>query len=148
MFAENDSSLTILVGMQPKEMSDLLQVIAAEKNFCYYNISQFVSRSIIHNEIQRNPLLIQDLLKESLQKNATQSRAIFDNTGVLFGFPKIIDPLGLFRYLNRIKPIITAWYGKFDKSALIYADPGHIEYRRYPISILEGIHIVPFEKEK
>lgn len=146
--AQNDSSLTILVGTDPKTMSNFLQTIAAEKNFRYYNIGQFVSRAIIQNETQRNPSIIQDLMKESLLKDIDQQRVIFDNTGILFEFPKILDPLGLLRYLNRIKPILSAWYGKFDQTVLIYAKPGHIEYRRYSISELEGIKIIPFENER
>jgi len=56
---------------------------------------------------------------------------ILDNIELLFAVELEIDPLRLFENIGRNYLLIISWPGKVKGKTLIYAEPGHGEYRYY-----------------
>jgi len=55
---------------------------------------------------------------------------IIDNIELLFDHQLHVDPVGLLLELARHRSIIASWPGTHDGTALVYADPTHLEHRR------------------
>ncbi len=72
------------------------------------------------------------LLEDILQK-AEKDIVILDNLELLFDPVLKQDPLRLLQGLSRKRTIVAAWNGITKNDSLIYAEPGHPEYRRYPL---------------
>ncbi len=58
---------------------------------------------------------------------------LLDNIEILFDVHLKQDPLRLLQGLSRNKTVVATWGGSVVGDRLIYAAPGHPEYRRYPI---------------
>jgi len=57
---------------------------------------------------------------------------LLDNIEILFDVHLKQDPLRLLQGLSRNKTVVVAWPGRVLNDTLIYAEPEHPEYRRYP----------------
>ena len=55
-----------------------------------------------------------------------------DNLELLFSPDLAQDPLRLLQGLARNRTIVASWPGFMRGAQLIYAEPSHPEYRRYP----------------
>ena len=58
---------------------------------------------------------------------------LLDNIEMLFDVSLKQDPLRLLLKLSRRKTIVTSWNGTIENDHLTYAEPDHVEYKRYPI---------------
>ena len=58
---------------------------------------------------------------------------LLDNVEVLFDVSLKQDPLRLLQGLSRNKTVVAAWSGSIDGEHMLYATPGHPEYRRYSL---------------
>jgi hypothetical protein len=74
---------------------------------------------------------VADVLTEILD-SADQPVVLLDNTEVLFDPELRQDPLRLLQSLARRRVVVASWAGGLDGADLVYAEPGHPEYRRYP----------------
>lgn len=82
----------------------------------------------------RQRLLYLERILGEIVNEVTGDVVLLDNIEVLFDDSLKRDPLKLIQDLSRNKTIVAAWTGSVDKGHLIYAVPGHSEFRRYPIS--------------
>jgi len=69
------------------------------------------------------------------------SCVLLDNIEILFHPELALDPLRLLQKLSRNKTIVSTWNGNLDGVYLAYAEPGHPEYNRWPVSNLAIIPI-------
>ena len=99
------------------------------------NISLELSRLMLEltgRERARQSLrLLQDIVK-----NENSEVVLLDNLEILFDISLEQDPLKLIQNLSRNNIVVAAWNGKIVKNSLIYAEPGHPEYRRCSIQEL------------
>ena len=58
---------------------------------------------------------------------------LLDNIELLFDVTYRQDPLRMLQRTSRNKTVVAAWSGSIVDGHLIYAAPGHPEYRRYPL---------------
>lgn len=56
---------------------------------------------------------------------------LLDNIELLFDVTLKQDPMRLLQRLSRNKTIVASWGGIVDDGHILYATPGHPEYRRY-----------------
>ena len=75
------------------------------------------------------------LLDEIIRASASEV-VLLDNIEILFDTSLNQDPLRLLQGLSRNKTVVAAWSGYIESEHLVYATPGHPEYRRYPIQDL------------
>jgi hypothetical protein len=61
---------------------------------------------------------------------------LLDNIELLFHASLALDPLRLLEEVSRTWTLVVAWPGYVEGGWLVYAQPGHPEYKRYPVGDL------------
>ncbi|MFN2218648.1 MAG: BREX-3 system P-loop-containing protein BrxF, partial [Anaerolineae bacterium] len=61
---------------------------------------------------------------------------LLDNIELLFDASLALDPLRLLEEISRNWTLVVAWPGQVEGGWLLYARPGHPEYKRYPVGDL------------
>ncbi|NLD05177.1 MAG: BREX-3 system P-loop-containing protein BrxF, partial [Synergistaceae bacterium] len=96
------------------------------------NVNLELSRRMLDlTEIQR-ALRLPSLLSEIVCSNSTNV-VLLDNIEILFDISLKQDPLRLLQGVSRNTTVVAACSCSIDKENMIYATPGHPEYRRYPL---------------
>ena len=96
------------------------------------NVNLELSRRMLELTKRQRALKLPELLREVIG-NSENEMILFDNLEVIFDIALKQDPLRLLQGLSRNKTLVAAWNGTIVENSLIYATPGHPEYRRYPI---------------
>lgn len=100
---------------------DLSKILLSKPNVNYSRdiVTWF---STITNDIQRDPIVIQEI-------------------ELLFEPIMDLDPLTLFRQASRNKKFLILWPGEFKNNKLSYATPEHAHYRNWADPGIEIIHV-------
>jgi hypothetical protein len=112
-----------------------LREVAKQTEFGYTNISLELSQRLLGLTERQKSLQIFRLLNEIVEENGTQV-VFLDNIELLFDTSLKQDPLRLLQGLSRNRTVVASWNGKIEHDHLIYAQPDHPEYRRYPTTDL------------
>lgn len=105
--------------------------IAQSINKRYININLELSRLLLEITPKQRPLKTEELLKKIVGN--THNEIIFlEHLEILFDTSLKLDPLLCLQKLSRNPIIVALWSGKIENDCLIYAEPNHPEYRRYP----------------
>lgn len=111
----------------------------------YININLELSRRLLELTTRQRSLQVQRLLPEIIGN--TNNRVVFlDNLEILFDVSLKLDPLRCLQGLARNRTVVAVWNGSFD-NYLIYAEPEHSEYHRYPKSDLLVVNLNKGEGE-
>ncbi len=94
------------------------------------NVNLEISRRMLELTDRQRTLQVPRLLEDIIRE--TKSDIVFlDNIGILFELSLKQDPLRLLQGISRNRTIVAAWNGEIKDNYLIYATPGHPEYKRY-----------------
>ncbi len=105
---------------------------AESTNSQYLNLNLELSRRLLELTPRQRTLRVQRLLEEIIGN--TVNRVIFlDHLEILFDNSLKLDPLRCLQKLARNRTIVAVWSATIENNYLIYAEPGHPEYRRDPI---------------
>jgi hypothetical protein len=96
------------------------------------NVNLELSRRMLELTERQRALRLPELLKDVIGSGENEM-ILLDNLEVIFDVGLKQDPLRLLQGLSRNKTVVAAWNGTIVENSLIYATPGHLEYRRYPI---------------
>jgi len=96
------------------------------------NVNLELSRRMLDLTERQRVLRLPRLLAEIVGAGAPDV-VLLDNIEVLFDTSLKQDPLRLLQGLSRNMTVVTAWNGTVDGEHMVYATPGHPEYRRYPV---------------
>lgn len=127
--------LVLVVAPSGSGKTKSLQITKKLINTPLINTNLELSKRMLHLTKRQRALKISRLLSEILN-NAGSNVLLLDNIEILFDVSLEQDPLRLLQGLSRDKTIVAAWNGAIDSNYLIYADPNHPEYRRYPAADL------------
>jgi len=72
---------------------------------------------------------------------APERPAILDNLELMFSTELKMDPLACLRQASRNCSIVASFPGSYSEGQLIYAEPGHPEYRRFAADDLQIVAI-------
>ncbi len=108
------------------------QVVQERVGAPLININLDLSRRMLHLTERQRALQLPLLLREIIKDTAGEV-VLLDNTEILFDVSLKQDPLRLLQGLSRNKTVVAAWNGSIDGNHMIYAIPGHPEYRRYRV---------------
>lgn len=123
--------LVLVVGPTGAGKTIALQGVRDRISVPLLNVNLELSRRMLELTERQRALQLPRLMSEIV--NATQSDVILlDNIEVLFDISLKQDPLRLLQGLSRNKTVVAAWNGSVDNEHLVYATPGHPEYKRYP----------------
>lgn len=103
-----------------------------ENNYLFLNVNIEISNKLQLISEHRRKFKISDILSEIINVESHQIICL-DYYEILFEPSLQINPFELFKNISRNKTLIIAWRGIIDKTHFIYANPGHPEYRKYPI---------------
>jgi hypothetical protein len=96
------------------------------------NINFELSRHMLDLTARQRAFQVPRLLADIVGASAAEL-ILLDNVEVLFDVSLKQDPLRLLQGLSRNKTVVAAWSGSVNGDRLVYATPGHPEYRQYPI---------------
>jgi len=126
------SKLILVVAPHNYGKTKLLKKLSQKTSIPRINLNLELSKKLIEIPIKRRSSkvhsLVHDIIKEYIENKKS---IILDNIELLFAVELETDPLRLFESLSHNYKIIVSWPGKFDGKSLIYAEPGHREYRKY-----------------
>ncbi len=133
-----------------------LREVAKHTEFGYTNINLALSQRLLSlTERQRSlqvfslterqrSLQVFRLLNEIVEENGTQV-VLLDNIELLFDTSLKQDPLRLLQGISRNRTVVASWNGSIENEHLIYAQPDHPEYRRYPTT---GLLVIGIEQRR
>ena len=122
--------LILVVGPAGAGKSQALQEIAARKGLSRRNVNLLLSELLVGLPPQQRALRAGASLSEAVG-TVEGTALVLDNFEVLFDPALRVDPLRILQSLSRTRLVIASWAGVVEGADLIYAEPGHREYRRY-----------------
>jgi Cdc6-like AAA superfamily ATPase len=132
--------LILLVGKAGSGKTAVLKDVAEELDVPVININLSLSEQLVELTPKQRSLRISKILEDIIDKNS--SIQILDNIELFFDKRLKLDPLRILQKISRNYVIIASWNGYLEDGKLIYAEPGHVEYRSYDI---DDILIVEME---
>ncbi len=112
--------------------------------FGYTNINLALSQRLLSLTERQRSLQVFRLLNEIVEENGTQV-VLLDNIELLFDTSLKQDPLRLLQGISRNRTVVASWNGSIENEHLIYAQPDHPEYRRYPTT---GLLVIGIEQRR
>ena len=130
--AELYHRLVLLVAPAGTGKTAVLQDVHERTGASLINVNLELSRRMLELTERQRALQLPGLLSEIV--NAAQAdRILLDNIELLFDVLLKQDALRLLQGLSRNKTVVAAWSGSVDGEHIIYATPGHTEYKRYRV---------------
>lgn len=120
--------LLLVVGPPASGKTRTLRAWQQVLNAPYINLNLALSRRLLELPARQRPAQAQDLLRELL---GGADPLLLDNIELLFDPALQLDPLRALKAASRSRRLVVAWPGSLERGSLIYAEPGHGEYRRY-----------------
>lgn len=124
--------LTLLVTPSGGGKTSVLRDVKERIGAPLINLNLELCRQMLDLTARQRALQIPKL-SEEIVIQAGNSVILLDNTEILFDMSLKQDPLRLFRGISRNRTVVAAWNGSIEDDYILYARPGHPEYRRYPI---------------
>ena len=133
--------LVLVVGDGGTGKSSALREFSARTGTPLINVGVELSRDLLELTEELRPIRATPLLDRIVAE--TESDVVLvDNIEVLFDVALRLDPLRVLRNLSRRRTVVAAWNGAMEQGHIVYAMPGHPEYRRYPV---DGVLVVESE---
>lgn len=132
--------LVLLVGPPATGKTAALQAVSKRTGSHRINLNLELSKRLMDLTARQRTLQIQVLLDDVIAA-APGDIVLLDNIEILFDPALQQDPLRHFQSISRNRTVVVAWPGAVRRddrgqASLIYAAPGHPEYRRYPAADL------------
>ncbi len=124
--------LTLVVAPPGSGKSRVLREVTERMGASLINIGAELSTKLIDWTERQRAVKVPRLLDEIVGLSG-KDVVLFDNIELLFDASLKLDPLRLLQTISRNKTVIAAWSGSLDKGNLIYAQPGHPEFRKYRV---------------
>jgi hypothetical protein len=122
--------LLLVVGETRSGKTGVMKELGERLAAPLVNVNLRLSRDLLDVPPQRRPLRTSELLEDIVQPSPTQP-TLLDNIELLFDPELKQDPLRLLQLLSRRGTLVVSWPGTMVDDSLVYAEPGHPEYRRY-----------------
>lgn len=138
--AELYHRLLLVVSPSGSGKTVVLQDLSKRINTPIINSNLELSRRMLDLTEKQRVIKLPELMDEivSAIKNDI---VILDNLEMIFDLSLKHDPIRLLQNISRNKTVIASWNGSILDGHLVYAEPGHPEYRRYSTQNLMIISI-------
>jgi ATPase family associated with various cellular activities (AAA) len=136
--------LILVVAPSGMGKTKALREIAKHAEFGYANINLELSQRLLGLTERQRSLQVFRMLNEIVEASGTQV-VLLDNIELLFNTSLKQDPLRLLQGISRNKTVVASWNGSIEHEHLIYAQPDHPEYRRYPTT---GLLVIGVEQRR
>ncbi len=122
--------LVILAGAAGAGKTAVLRTVHEKTAAPLININLELSRQLLDLTARQRALQLPLLLANIVAASCTDI-TLLDNVEILFDINLKQDPLRLLQGISRNRTVVAAWNGTIEGNHLVYAAPGHAEYRRY-----------------
>jgi hypothetical protein len=123
--------LLLVVAPAGSGKTAALRAVAARPGFRYVNLNLELSRGLLQVAERDRGAAVPRLLEDIVAQDGARV-VLLDNIEILFDTTLKVDPLRALQRVSRNHTIVAAWNGALEKGRLVYAEPGHAEYRQYP----------------
>lgn len=121
--------LVLLVGESGSGKTNVLRDIAEEFGAPVINVNLALSGELLELTTKQRSLRLPGILNQVADQ--IQSPIVLDNLEILFDKDLQQDPLRLLQSISRNRTLVASWNGSINSGRLLYAEPGHPEYRSY-----------------
>lgn len=121
--------LVLLVGESGSGKTNVLRNVAEEFGASIINVNLELSSELLELTAKQRSLRLPSILDQIV--NSELSPVILDNIEILFDKDLKQDPLRLLQGISRNRVVVASWHGTVISGRLLYAEPGHPEYRNY-----------------
>ena len=130
--------LVLIVASVGGGKTVLLRDLAEQGAFPLLNINLELSKFLLDIPVKKRGIEAARILQQIIDaQNAPL--VLLDNLEILFDPSLNLNPLTCLKQLSRHRVIVASWTGQVSDGYLLYAEPGHPEFRREPA---EGLLIV------
>ena len=133
--------LILVVGTESSGKSSAMRDVAERTGAPLINVGVELSRRLLDLPGWLRPIRVAPLL-DRIVTETEGDVVLLDNIELLFDVALRQDPLRLLQGLSRHRTVVAAWNGSKEDGHILYAVPGHPEYRRYPV---DGVLVVGAE---
>ncbi len=123
--------LIFVVGASGSGKTQVLRAVHERTGVPVINVNLELSKVMLELSERQRMLQLPKLLSDILGQ-AKSEVILLDNIEILFDASFKQDPLRLLQGLSRNKTIVASYSGMIDGEYLVYAQPDHPEYKRYP----------------
>lgn len=124
--------LVIVVAPAGVGKTKALRDVQRTLNVPLVNVNLEISRRMLELTTKQRALQVARLL-EDIVRETESDIVLLDNIEIMFEISLRQDPLRLLQSISRNRMIVATWNGKIKNNHLTYAEPGHLEYKRYPV---------------
>jgi len=137
--------LILVVAATGSGKTTALREVQAKTAAPLLNVSLELSKMLLELTERQRKLQASRLLVQLVSDAAAASEqnvepgggtVLLDNIELLFDASLAVDPLRLIEEISRNWTLVVAWPGYVEAGWLLYAQPGHPEYKRYPVGDL------------
>lgn len=121
--------LVLLVGETGSGKTGLLREVAEEFGSSVVNVNLALSGELLELTAKQRLLRLPGILGQIADQ--ARSPVVLDNIEILFDKDLQQDPLRLLQSVSRNRTVVASWNGTMNSGRLLYAEPGHPEYRSY-----------------
>ena len=127
--------LVLLVGSSGSGKTQALREFAQDAGSSVVNVNLALSGELLELTAKQRSLRLPGIFDQILEmpqdSSAAQGLVVLDNTEILFDTALKQDPLRLLQGVSRNRSVVASWNGALVGGKLVYAEPGHPEFRSY-----------------
>lgn len=127
--------LILVVGPEGEGKTSALREVASRVNTTVVNINLELSRRLLGLTERQRALQLHRVLNQVVAQSEGDV-VLLDNIEILFDVALKQDPLRLLQGLSRNRTVVATWAGTVEDGNLVYSEPHHPEYRRFPVGDL------------
>ena len=124
--------LVLVVGPEGSGKTTTSMEVAERIDAPRIDVGLELSRLLLDLTERQRRIRVPELLGRIVTK-AESNVVLLDNIEFLFDVALRQNPLGLLQRLSRRRTVVATWNGSMEDGHIVYAVPGHPEYRRYPV---------------
>jgi hypothetical protein len=122
--------LVLVVGPSGAGKTEMFKQLEVEQGYPYINLNLELSRRLIDLTEKLRCMQAKGLIADILD-NHRGGAVLLDNIEILFDSALQQNPLLVLQGLSRNRTLVVSWNGGIQDGSIIYAEPGHPEFRRY-----------------
>jgi len=122
--------LVLVVGPAGSGKTTALLEVGKRIGVPRLDVNLELSRRMLELTDGQRPIQVQQMLRDLIGEASTEV-VLLDNIELLFDVSLKQDPLRLLQGLSRAKTLVVAWPGTLHSGRLLYASPGHPQYKEF-----------------